>query len=457
MNIRETFRGFFRSRETATTWGELWLKDLIRGGMKGDNFLKNIYQDKILTPHEEMWECEKIYRENAFVVSAIQILKDIILGNKLSVETDDEATREWWERYFENTKFKQALGEAIENFLKVGNGYIEKVYNGRQIPSMFYPVARAWAIWILKEGKRKRYIEELPKGYRGENVQNFKVSYSKYDIAQRMIRGIEYKNPLLHLKYGISHVPEYGRSPLASAINDATILKEIERAMAVISRYKAIPRKLLNLKNHDGTGVNPKVLQNIIEYLNSLSDMENPVIGGVEADVKDLSYSSAGINFSVMIDYLKRKLTSAFAPDFYVHGDITTYAVALEQKNLFYLRVMAIRQMIAQPINEMMEEIRTAINLTPRTDRDKDFVVLHPATIKFGEFDFDTKAEERINALNMWNAGLITLNEARVRMGLDEIEDEMGEAYKWELSNVGNAELLPLIRAGGENGKKGNG
>lgn len=443
MPIKERFKAIaniFKSKEQYYPSGQEWLRDLMtRGAGYGGGFLSDIYLDRVLTPHEEMYECEKMYRENAFITSVVELLKDIIIGRELTVETEDDATREFYEKWFRTSGYYRALGEAIENFIKCGNGYIQ-ILRGLEtgIPKKALAIPRVWNIWILKEkdengNERLRYIEELPRYSKGEGVKNFTVYYEKDSTYKKRIRGIEYKNYIQHFKWGISHVSLYGRSPLASALSDGKILREIERAMAVIARYKAIPRKVINITNPDGTPVESTEINEIIEYWNSLSDLENPVIGGKKVELQDLSYSGRELNFQVMIDYLKRKITTAFAPDFYVHGDVTTYAVALEQKNLFYLRVMALRRMIEEQINELLEEIRIKNNSLPRSKRGHNWILLHPAKVKFGEFDFETKEEERALALNLWNAGLITLNETRVMLGLDTIKEDFGDAYKWEL------------------------
>jgi len=441
--IRESFSRLspFRAKEDIDyPSAQMWMQRLMMGGTHGGDFLKDIYGDYILTPHEEMWECEKMSRENAFIQTAVEILKDILIGNELTVEAedDDEYTKDFYDEWIQKSGYKLALAEAIENFIKLGNGYIEILPGLKTgIPRKAIPIPRAWKIWIIPDEQGNlHYYEEVPKTYRGKEAETVKVNYEGYG-RYRTIRAVEYKNPIQHFKWGISHIPHYGRSPLASAISDNKILREIERAMAVVARYKAIPRKLISINNADGMGISQKEIDNIIEYWNNLSDLENPVIGGKKIDLLDLSYAGQELNYDPMISYLKKKITSVLAPQFYVHGDTTTYAVALEQKNLFYLTVMARRQMIEQPINDLFEEIRIKHNSLPVELRGKDWQPLKKAWVKFGEFDFETKEEERAMALNLWNSGLITLDEARQKFELPPIGDEQGgNAFKWDITNL---------------------
>jgi len=281
-----------------------WLSHLMRGGATFGDFLTDIYGDTVLTPHEEMWACERMFRDNAFITSSVLLLRDIILGNNLSVETDDDFTREFWEQKFVNSGYLQALGEAIENYIKCGNGYIELLKGLKTgLMKKAIPIARAWRIWVIpkENGIGYDYIEQLPTGYRGEGVKNYTVEY-KGGYRKLTIRGILFKNEIQHFKNGSTESTFYGRSLIAPAISDAKVLREIERAMAVIARYKAIPRKVINLRNPDGSNISSSERDKFIDYWNSLTDIENPVITGKVIELADLSYAGSEMRFQEMIE-----------------------------------------------------------------------------------------------------------------------------------------------------------
>jgi len=375
-------------------------------------FVSDVYSEKTLTPHEEMLECRRLYDTNGLVVSAVQTMRDFIIGDEISVETEDNATKKFFEKFFIDSNFKEALKVAIENMIITGNGYIE--VDNPDYPSKFYPVTRSEFIWLDldKNGNIIRYIQEIPGSQLGLKVKQFTLRYI-YG-TKRAVRGIEIPNTkLIHLPYGLSRVEGYGRSPLASVINDGKILREIERALALVARYKAINKKIITFE--DATDSEVMMIKN---YFSNLEDFENPIINK-KVDLADLTPQQVNLqSLTSYVDYLKRKITSALAPEFVIHGDAPNYATAQAQQRAFIIRINSIREVIEPKLTKIIRKVAIKYKLDQLVQ------------FKFGEFNFELREEKTKRILDMYNAGLITLNEARQELGLDKYEG--GDIFSWE-------------------------
>lgn len=404
----------FKTKEQLSYQGQVWLSRLLSGKYSfNKKLIEDIYQEKILTPHEEMRECRILYLTNSLVVAGVEILKDVIIGDKLSVETKDRKTINFFEEFFENSGFLTALTEAVENFIIVGNGYIEKIgsiANSNQILS-FKALPLPELIWKdVENGKLKRYILEVP--HTEVNVQGVSHHTITYLGRKHYVRGIEISpDRLIHLRYGVGAYTEYGRSPIASSINDAKILREIERAYAVISRYKAVPRKIIRFTNDDGTDISNEERLELENSLNNLEDFENPIINK-KVETTDLSYAGKEVNLAPVLDYLKTKQTLPLAPSFYILGQETNYAVAHDQKDLFLLRINHLRKMVANSINPILRQVALQNNLDPNIK------------LKFGDYSFDTEEDKVNRVIKKFQAGVISLEEARKELGYKKPKEE---------------------------------
>ena len=445
---------------------QAWLRDIMARGGLSQQFINDIYNDEILTPHNEMQECVNMYHSNAFVVTGVEALSDLLLGRDIRFISGDKDTQDFFNKWGKDTDFFRYLPEAIENYVKVGNGYLEPLSGQLSgLPRKWLPVPRANFIWVVREMgehtdivdgepqitevERLHYWEQVPDYFRNDDAQRVNVSYDRWGTQTYSIRAVNLGYNLLHLKWGVSHVPFYGRSPLASSVSDGKVLREMERAMAVIARYKAIPRKVVTVNPASGSIMGSTNLDKMIQYWNGLSDMENPMFKGVDIDIKDLSYAGQEPQFQVAVDYLKQKVTSALIPSFYIHGNITRYAVALEQKNEFNLICESRRKDVANPINDFIQDFVKQFNSTPdsrRKDSERGLKLSKDIYIEFGDFDYPTRSELVTEATMQWNSGGITLNEYREALGKEPLEDDMGDAFKHELTALEPVSVSPSPR-----------
>ena len=379
----------------------------------GSKFVTDIFKDRVLTPHEEMKEARRLYNRNAWVTSAVLTLKDMIVGDEITVETQDPALKQFMDSWMKNSGFKSAIAEVIEHALVTGNGYIEKIRSKSGKIVKVFPVPQPEYIYIDVDEtmQTKGYIQEYPSKLKVWDTFTINYGGKMTTISGKYIPA----DKLVHVKFGMADIPFYGRSPVASVINDGRILLEIERSMAVFSRFKATPKKLISFPDANDTDV-----EKFQKYWKQMDDTEN-LITNLKPEVYDLSYTGATADMSNIVEYLKRKMTIALAPEYLIHGEDTNRATAKEQRIMTILRIQSIREQLAQPINKLLKEV--AIQYGFEAD----------VEIKFGSFDFDTQDEKIQKATNLYNSGIITLDEARKLAGFEPLNNEIGDSFKWEL------------------------
>lgn len=420
MSIGETITESFNSVKeffSGQTVSGGQIQDYARTTAFGNiEYLKGIYNKAFRTPHNEFRECEKIYRWHPSIVAGVELFTDSILGDELSVETDDPEGKHFFENHV-IPKLKPALRQAIETMLYGGNGYIEIARSPRGEPLKFNAIARHERVYIDYDGRYNptKYVLQIPHA----NKENFPSHHVNYLAGRREIHGVDFEpNNIIHLKSGVSSIPIYGRSGLASAIDTGKILRELERDMAVIARYKSVGKKIITMKNPDGTTISDQEKKKAQEAIKNAQDFENITINK-DAEIKDLEYGGEFHDMQPALDYLGRKLTRVLVPGFYMHGDVTRYAIAKEQKASFDMRVGAKRDIIRSDVDSIFKEIAEF--------RGYDTDV----TVSFGEYSVPTRDDLRDD----WKAGYMTLNEIREAIGL-EPDEELGDLYSMEFKDL---------------------
>ena len=389
------------------------------GNLKNGLFHSTSWGERV-TPHVEKREIEKMYRNNTDIVAGVEILTNAVMGKNLQVTAEDDRTKEVLEEEW-IPKLKQALREAIEESVKSGDGYIEilKGENTNKI-MRFRPVSRSQNMYIDYDDSFEptRYVYEMPRQHRG-----FQEHTVRYDQGlTKTVYGREIPlDKIIHLQYGVSHIPVYGRSNLASAVNDAKIIEDIERDMAVIARHKALAKIIYEVRGGQGEQLSDDQIKQLKYDMENLGDFDNIIAGNFEFDIKTASYEGAHWDFMPLLNLLRTKITSTLAPSFYTHGDATNYAVANDQKKIWTLSVMSVRDMFKPRINKLLERICLQEGLNTEG-----------LSVDFGNFDFPTDREKEQAAVRDFQAGLLTLNEARDMMGLG-MAGEFGDAFVWEL------------------------
>lgn len=405
----------------------------MRSDLRSGEFISDIYNEETSTPHAEMRATQKAYRTHSFVATASKLVINSLFGREVTVECEDSKTKRFHEK---NTlpKLMEPLREAAEGYVVSGNGYVHKQRISDKVVN-FEAISRPEKMWIdyTKGFKPVSYVLEQP---RSINKENTDVDIKDYEVAyfdrKRRVHGVKYMpGEIIHFKQGTSHLPVYGRSTLASSLDDLKILRELLRDMAIIARYKAIPKKLWKLsRGKDGQHqVSNAQEEEFRKYINSLGDWENPVLGSINADVEDLTHKQTIEMIEPLTRMLTQNVTNTLGPNFYLNGDVTNYAVAKEQKNVFFLTIESMRDDFRKQINDVLREVSEQRGLS--TD----------VSISFGDFDFPTREDRVKEATAAFTAGGLTINEYREELELEPVpetsEGGVGDLFSWDVKQGG--------------------
>ena len=127
-------------------------------------FSRDIYNDKLMTPHQTMTDCVRAYNENSFFQSAVNTMVDFIMGEGIIIKGEDEYSKKTCAAYIDEIEMEQWLREAVENTIKTGNGYVEMDYElETQVPRHFYPISDSSRIFINcnEFGKPNMVLKEI--------------------------------------------------------------------------------------------------------------------------------------------------------------------------------------------------------------------------------------------------------------------------------------------------------
>lgn len=411
-------------------------RDFAVGGMslRNSEFIEDIYSEEVLTPHEEMRAGFRMMHNDPDVASAIGTRTDTIIGDRLSVETDDDDTKEYFEEEV-MPKLRRPLRNAIRDMSMTGNGYIE-VLRGKNtgVPMDFEEMQRPHKVYIdFEDGTFN--IDKYVIQQRGlDSGESFDVRY--YNGRRKTVRGFPMdKENIVHLREGSGVIPKYGRSDFLSAVDSYKIRRELLRSQAVISRQKSIPRKLISVNAGDtpegvdvpNSGSSTKKRKQIEAKISSMGDYENPVFYNTEIDVKDFDYDPQVGENQEVLRQLGKQVTAAM-PDFITNPEGTNRATSKEEKQQFHLSMQSVRGNIKDAVNPVLKEI--AENNGYATD----------VSLKFGDYDFPTREEKLENAAQLFQDNVITRNEARDMIDMESVEDE----YDGFLDDVTEQPANPL-------------
>jgi hypothetical protein len=203
---------------------------------------------------------------------------------------------------------------------------------------------------------------------------------------------------------------------------------EMEKAIAMIAKYRAVPKKLIFY----GTAESPasgEELNNLMFYLESLAPEENAIINK-PFKMEDLSFSGKDVNFEGYLTHIKKKIISGLAPEFLLGmGADVNRATAHEQLKAFMMSIESYRKLFTSQIEELiLKPLITYYNKKGGLQTNQGFKKLsEDVWIDFGKVDFEDEAgkTERLNKL--WVSNLITINELRQELGLTKVDngDEM--------------------------------
>lgn len=392
---------------------------------------KDIYSRKELTIHQEKQLCKKAYNEVSFVQMSLNNLISVIEGDHPKICSDNSLIEKYGNKWAKISGWASAKKDAEMEALKSGDGYVRKI-KGDKGSYKYFNIPNAEDIyidWDYECMRPKRYIQKL---YFSE-AQAKKLGIKSYNLVTpfgfETIQGIEYStNEIIHFKYGDGPFGIYGRSAIASIINDVSVLDRLERSIAIIAMFKAIPQKILMpkaIKSDKPIRWTKQEVDTIGEYLSDQKDYESPILN-VPIEALNVTDSGQIIELNGYLDYYKRKITIALSPEFIAHGDIVNRSVGDNQKQVYYLSVIHLRNNFIEPIEESLQE---GLTLSLNVIKDKVNIDFDIFWYEWGEFDVETRELKNTRLMNEYNSGLITLNEYREEVGYKR-DELLGDLYK---------------------------
>jgi len=426
-------------------------------------FDRDIYREKFWYPHEEMSQCVDMYNRNSYTQSALNTMKEFIKGGDIVVKSNNENSRIQAQAEMDRLRVDSWVDEVIENTIKTGNGYLEVDFADAdwKTPLTCYPIADSSRIYINcdeyglpkvervlitnpitkepeyveKRNEEEYFVQRIDAGFQHKKAKWYDMSYHVgFQFKKFRIFGIPInKKKLIHFKLNIGDTGIYGRSYLAATLDDWESLKQIERSIAIIAKYKAVPRDILTYGDNDNPATDDE-LDEFIIYLESLEKDESAIVNK-PIKRETLAYAGQDINLDYMITHITKKLVAGIAPDFMMGvGESLSKSTAQISLISYILAIYSKRKLFLKPIEDTF--------LKPFCKKNK----LDKCWLEFGELDFETKSEKVNRVGAMWVQNLITFNRASEMLGEKTIGD-IGEVYylEWQTSMMDSGMGFPQL------------
>lgn len=410
MNLKEFFRG------------EQGVHDL--GAFK---FSRGIFNTEVRTPHYEMDKAMEAYETRGQIASAVDQMARFILGKEIQVKTDDSYTKQFYEKWFkQRARIRYEIEKFVVTLMMTGNGYIEPAYkqmtNGVPLVDNIFNLndpSRIYKDMYDEDFKKtEAYVYQVPfqlQSYKGAKIRQFRLSYIRGSkIFPMIVWGVPIsEGQIWHLPIGWSRDGIYGRSFLASVIDDVEILNQILRNYATIARYRALGKKIFTVGSDMRPG-SPADVQTLRNELNDAKDEEHIVINK-EFKQADLSFTGQNDPMDVQTEFLRNDIGSGLVPNHMTPwSGTTTYATAGRAQIPFELLLDNLRESVEQFLTQYI--IGNHVKHFPKLDKNAEFI------LGIG-VDLDSTEEKMNWASSLYTNNAITLNEYRKAAGYDPVEN----------------------------------
>ena len=290
------------------------------------------------TPHYEISQCLEIFETNSLVNSGISQLVGFIFPNKdIKIASKDKKTVEFLEKWYE---LRKHASEEVRNLLTTniicGNAPMEKRYikkklkDGNEIHALdnFFSFNNMSIVYVNVEDMQgdEAYIVELPVGtksfmFMGEikTPQFFRVTYMQnYQFVFKQVYGIPIpKWKFTIYKSGWSRDNIYGRSMLASAIDDANVMKNIKSSWDTISKTRQIDHKILtpDVSDVNSLNIDPDRLEEIGEQLEQADKSYSLLSIPLKLVQQDIQTSGRYDLMENVYDLVRRNIQTSLLPN----------------------------------------------------------------------------------------------------------------------------------------------
>lgn len=399
-------------------------------------FGTDIFREIEMTPHEEMRRSMELFEKRPLINSGIRQLTRFIIGNEINVVDDDERSKVFIQKWLDQRKMLLInIENALVPALLTGNAYIEEVWgktaDGRKVfdgiepfpdPSMIY-------INIWDDAKpNEYYLVRVPytvSVYNGQNTSMRQISYFYNNrVWKESVVSVVYpKNKFHHLKMGYSRNSLYGRSYISSVIDDATVVGEILKNIAIISRYRALNNKIIMPAGEQEEILEDDLVYNKQKFIEARDGSH--IFMNKRMEIQSFSNTNEYDTLVNELEFLRKEISSGLVPNFITpFNSEVNRATAQEAKIPFLLEIEYLQTIFEQFFSKII--IDGLYKTYPG-------VVNAKAKLKFGNVDMEAR-QDKVNYMNqMYSAGVVTLNEYRKAAGLEPIDG--GDKYAWEIQS----------------------
>ena len=413
-----------------------------------NRFGLNIFATDERTPHWEMREIRSVVETRPFILSGMQQIARFLVGNEVTVESDDNTTKEIMKKWMDA---RSDFFNRIENLVFIattfGNLYSEPIYKmekGKRKYHYFDVVPDPSRIFrnLGKEVDENEdfWIYQMPPEVRTINMNNKAVKANFYKINyiqgsylfRQTVYGIPYSySHFDQLKLGWSRDGIYGRSFLASTIDDANATSEIIKNIAIIARYRALNTKLITPASEEQEIIEDDVIE-IEQKLLNKRDEEHLVLNKA-LKIDSLSNINEYDTMSNELDFLRRDIGSGLTPNWATPwANETTNATSGESKIAFKLYLDSMEKSIITFLNKTILD-RVRQNGEPIAD---------DATFAFGKVEMESYDTLVNVGMQSYAQGLASFNEARKMVNLPTVEG--GDKFNWEMMDVNGESMFGI-------------
>jgi len=409
------------------------LKKIPISQLGGTKFNTNITGEEVMNPHKEMNRCLTIYLTRPFVNSGIRQIIKFKKGRNLRFKSENRAVEDFANKWLNNRRW---LKNQINNYITLrevcGNSYLEAVYEGnKKLFNGFVTFPDPSRIFINTEFKDINvdyWIVEVPLGIKqinGLSPKYFKINYIFGSaLWQNTVYGIPYGKKKFDVdKVGMSINGLYGRSYMASIIDDEEAMKQIIKNISIIAKYRAMNNKIIYPAGEEEVLVEDDRDQ-IVDDLLMMKDGEH-LVWNKKVQIDSLNNQGEYDTMNQETDFLRRDMQSGLTPNFVTpwNADVNR-STAAEAKIPFEMEIEDDREEIMNFLSDFF--IKGLKMSYPQEMKDSKGLKLTSDPVRL-----DGKDELMQWGRDFYNEGLITFNEARKLARFDTVKG--GDMYNWQI------------------------
>lgn len=394
-------------------------------------FSLNNMKEEATTPHYVMRKTIEMMKSRPSLRSGInQIIN--FLSSDIKFVSSDKKSAAFSNKWLDKREYlkKEIKNEMTTNFA-IGTSYLQPIYsttyNGKKVMDGFRAVPDPSIVYVnlnCQDPEEDYWLVEVPitiKSYDGMNPQYRPVHYIQNDrVWSDQIYCVAYpKDKYIQRTFGWSDNPYYGWGLLSSGTENEDIIHEILKNWALMSKYRAMGKKIISARNPDGSSVDPEEIDDLRADF-SMLEQEESLITNKDISSEDFTFAGQDSSMAQELEFLRRDSGSLTVPNYMTpFSQDSSYATAQEAKVPF-----------SYTLDEYDGQNRTFYDkvLTEKLKEAYPWLAddLH---IEFGDPELYSRQDNFNMMQMMYNLGAATFNELRIAAGKEPVEggDVWGE------------------------------